>query len=710
MSQWYQQKYRRTLLDMHIPDWNDKFLKQFDPEAYFKALKRANVNAPMIYVQSHTGLCNWPTRSGRMHQGFAGCEDKMTRLFDLCRQDGMSVILYYSLIYNCEEAYRHPEWRMRSVDGGDCFQKGSRYGVCCPNNKKYREFVKAQIEEFSAYFDFEGVFFDMPFWPMNCYCDSCKRRWAEEAGGEMPRIVDWKNPRWRQLAEKRNEWMGEFAQFATDTIKALRPEVSVEHQYGNSLRYWRFGQNELISAASDYIGTDLYGGIEEQSFACKTWYNLTQNQPFQYMTSRCYPELAEHTTTKTPDQLRLHVMTTYAHHGAPLLIDAVDPVGTIDGRVYDLMGDIYREAEPFEKYAARGKMAYDVALYYDLNGKMNVELNGDSVEALENSEYYEPVKRNGFPHHYAAMGAANALRKHHIPYGVINNWKLELLNGPKVVVISDDPGMKGREINAVREYVQNGGALYLSGHSAPELVEEIFQVKWEGPTQETYTYLAPAGASDIMQGEFTREHPLPMPERAMRVSGTPRGTVLAHLTLPWSIPTPKLVFPMEYYGKPVPQDGQNVRFGSIHSNPPGEPTDIPAMLYADYGKGRVIWSALPIEKAIIPQHSRIFAGIIRRLMGNQPFAFGAEAADSVECILFDAPEHRQKLISLINLQEDFNTLPAIDSKIWVRTAKKPVSVLSLPDEKPVNFSWQDGRVEFTVDILKQFKMFAINEA
>ncbi len=97
-------------------------------------------------------------------------------------------------------------------------------------------------------------------------------------------------------------------------------------------------------------------------------------------------------------------------------------------------------------------------------------------------------------------------------------------------------------------------------------------------------------------------------------------------------------------------------------------------------------------------------------MGNQPFAFGAEAADSVECILFDAPEHRQKLISLINLQEDFNTLPAIDSKIWVRTAKKPVSVLSLPDEKPVDFSWQDGRVEFTVDILKQFKMFAINEA
>lgn len=709
MSKWYQHKFRRTLLDMHIPDWNDKFLKQFDPDIYFQALKRANINAPMIYVQSHTGLCNWPTKSGRMHRAFTGCEDKMRRLFELCNSDGMSVILYYSLIYNCEEAYRHPEWRMRSTDGGDCFQLGSRYGVVCPNNSEYREFLKQQIQEFSDYFEFDGVFFDMPFWPMNCYCDSCRRRWAEEVGGEMPTVVDWNDVRWQMTAEKRNVWMGEFAQFATDTIKALRPNVSVEHQYGNSLRYWRFGQNELISQASDYIGTDLYGGIEEQSFACKVWYNLTKNRPFQYMTSRCYPALTEHTTTKSRDLLRLCVMMTYAHHGAPLLIDAVDPIGTIDMRVYDMIGEIYREAEQYEPYTSRGEQVYDVALYYDLNGKMNVERNGDSIEAMENSEYYEPIKRGGFPHHYASLGAANALRRHHIPYGIVNNWKIEQINNARVLVISDDPGMKPRKIDAVRDYVKAGGALYLSGHSAPTLVEEIFGVKWEGFTEESYTYMAPTSDSDIMLGEFTREHPLPMGERAVRVSGSPRGRVLATLTLPWSIPTPQLVFPMEYYGKPIPQDGRTVRFGSIHSNPPGEPTEIPAMLYTEYGKGRVIWSALPFEKAVIPQHSRIFVNVVTELMGDRPFAFGARAADSVECVLFEDAERGQRLISLVNLQEDFNTMPAVDSTVWIRSERRPSAVVKLPEKTPVDFSWSDGRVEFHVDRLHQFKMFAIDD-
>lgn len=709
MEKWYKKKFRRTLLDMHIPDWNDDFLKKFEPEEYFKALKKANINAPMIYIQAHTGLCYWPTKVGRMHRAFVGCEDKMKRLIDMCRADGMSVIVYYSLIYNNEEAYQHPEWVMKSVDGGDCFQKGSRYGVCCPNEKAYREFVKTQIEEFCEFFDFDGVFFDMPFWPMNCYCNSCRDRWDKEVGGEMPYIVNWKDPVWKSLAEKRNIWMGEFAQFATDIVKKIKPDVSVEHQYGNSLRFWKFGNNELISAASDYIGTDLYGGIEEQSFACKTWYNLTQNRPFQYMTSRCYPTLDEHTTSKSYDLLKLCVMLTYAHHGAPLLIDAIDPEGTFDMRVYELMGEINREAENYEPYITRGDMMYDVALYYDLNGKMNVELNGSSVEDLENSEFYEPIQKKGFPHHYASLGAANALRKHHIPFGIINNWKLNLLNAPKVVVISDDPGMKKREMDAVCEFVKNGGGLYLSGHSAPELVEKFFGVKWEGAMEETVAYLAPTEDDGIMLGEFTQKYPLPMSEQPIKVTGIPKGKVLATLTMPWSIPVPKLVFPMEYYGKPIVKDDRVRKFGSIHSNPPGVQTELPGMMYIEYGKGRIIWSSLPIEKSITPQHSRVFVNIVKVLMGDEDFSFGADAADCVECIVFDAPEHGQKLISLVNLQEDFHTMPAIDSHVWIYTDEKPSSIVRLPDETPIEFVWEKGKAKFTVDILKQCEMFAVNK-
>ena len=127
--------------------------------------------------------------------------------------------------------------------------------------------------------------------------------------------------------------------------------------------------NENIALASTYSGGDLYGGIEEQSFACKLYYGATENQPFEYMTSRAYPALSEHTTTKSEDMLRQHVMMTCAHHGANLLIDAIDPVGTMDSRVYERIGKVYREAEAFESVMSLGEQAFDVALYYDLNGE-----------------------------------------------------------------------------------------------------------------------------------------------------------------------------------------------------------------------------------------------------------------------------------------------------------------------------------------------------
>ena len=54
---WYQKNYRRNLVDMHIEDWDESFLSEFDPEEYVRMLKRANVTCAMVYANSHVGLC-----------------------------------------------------------------------------------------------------------------------------------------------------------------------------------------------------------------------------------------------------------------------------------------------------------------------------------------------------------------------------------------------------------------------------------------------------------------------------------------------------------------------------------------------------------------------------------------------------------------------------------------------------------------------------
>lgn len=111
-EQWYSRSFRRNLVDMHIDDWNPEFLAQFDPKAYFECLKTAHIQTPMIYIHSHVGLCNWDSATGRVHRAFAG-RNKVRELFDLCHGAGMSVVAYYSLIYN--------NWLMTPIRSGVCW-------------------------------------------------------------------------------------------------------------------------------------------------------------------------------------------------------------------------------------------------------------------------------------------------------------------------------------------------------------------------------------------------------------------------------------------------------------------------------------------------------------------------------------------------------------------------------------------------------------
>ncbi len=684
MAQWYERSYRRNLIDMHIEDWDEEFLSRFDPDAYFRDLRAAHVASPMIYLQSHVGYCYWPTKSGRMHRAFVGREGLMRRLFDLCHGDGMQVIAYYSLVYNnwaCEE---HPEWRMLDVAGKGSRESGERYGWCCPNNAAYRAFVDTQVGEMCAYVAFEGIFFDMTFWPTVCYCESCRARWAAEVGGDMPTVVDWSDPRWRTFQAKRQEWLGEFASAVTACLKRRKPACSVEHQFSTAMHFWRFGVNENIVRASDYVGGDLYGGLAEQSFACKLYRGLSPHQPFEYMTSRCFPDLREHTTTKSPAQLALSVMTTLLHHGACVMIDAIDPRGTHDHRVYERIGEAYRTAEAYEPFL-EGDPVEDVGISFSLDGKMDAGRGPIPVGHREAEDASQP-------HQAAALGAAGSLREHHIPFGVV--CRGHRLDTFRVLVLPDVPFMDAREVAEVSAFVKGGGALYLSGRSAPSLVEEVFAGHLEGRTEETITYMAPTAAGQEMLPGFTSDYPMALAMKQALLAGASRGEMLATITLPYTVP------------RSGGAGDVSRRFASIHSDPPGRTTQWPALLRARLGKGTVVWAAAPIEAALRPTHSDAFAAIVRHL--GRDFSFSSDAPDVVEVMLFDAPLKHRRLVAMINLQDRSSPLPVHDFSISVRAPAAPSRVLRLPEETPVPFSWAaTGLVTVRIDRLGLFALLAI---
>lgn len=667
--QWYSRDWRRHLMDMHIDDWDDAFLADFSPEQYFAYLKRAKVQSPMIYLQSHAGHCYFPTKVGHMHRSFIGHEDRIRRLIEMCRADGMHVVGYYSLIYNTYEEDRHPEWRIiADGEGRSNRQRGGRYGQCCPNNPEYRAFVTEQLKEIAAYFTLDGMFHDMLFWPARCRCEYCRRRYEQATGRpELPTRTDWHDPAWLDFARLRTEWMGEFAMWATkETKRILGEHITVEHNYANAVAGdWANGATELVNDACEYAGGDLYGDLYNHSFTAKYYYAITKHQPFEYMTVRCDDRLNQHTVNKCDEALSKEVMLTAAHHGASLIIDAIDPAGTMDMRVAERLGRVFERQIPYEPYFS-GDMITDVGVFYPTTGRFNPDGQAYSAKTC-------------------CVRTVRTLIENHVPVGIVANGYTDRLRQYPFVFAPGVAGMWAADRTAMIDYVREGGTLYFSGAGEPDLIRELLGGSPGGWTQEKRTYIAPLPEYETLFGGFNAAYPLPEEYRLPIVHLTSDEGVLARITLPRTVP-----------------GGRD--FASIHSDPPMIPTDHPAVVVRRYGAGTVIWSAGPIEEDDRLAYRQIVMSLLRRFYPVERQRVSAEGARQVEIVSFRDGDRIR--ISAVDLLYSDERLPAPSVRISVQTDNPDAHVRLLPGGERVESSYDDGRISFT---LGGFDLFAMAE-
>jgi len=686
---WYKESRRRNLVDMHIEDWNESFLSRFDPKKYVKMLKIANVRSAMIYANSHVGYCYWPTKVGHMHRGIKR-RDIMGETLFLCHKEGMDVILYYSLIFNNWAHEKYPQWRIVNIEGNHSRMKRpgrtARYGVCCPNSYEYRKFVFDQIAEFCRNYDFEGVFFDGTLWPVVCYCANCKKRYKEEVGEDIPTVIDWDDSSWIKFQKKREEWLAEFAAMATNAVKKYKPEVAIQHNSATVPVSWLLGVTELLTEHYDYCSGDFYGGVAEQSFICKLYYNLTPNMPFEFMIYIGYPNPSDHTTAKPKELIECRAFLAIAHNGAFLIIDAIDPIGTQDERKYRMIGSIYREIGEYEKYLG-GELCQDLAIYFSFDSKMDFAENGKRVSP----EIFGGVAQK-LPHVEAALGAAEALRTSHIPFGVVTKRNLKELPRFQVVILPNVSRLSDEEADAIKEYVASGGSVYASKFTLKSKLSEILGVVSMEETREKFTYIAPTLEGKKLLPEINEEYPLSISDSQIKAEFSSRGEVIATITLPYT-------------------DPDDPKFASIHSNPPDASTDYPAIICKKFGKGKIVWSSAPIEAYAVQslKHRSIFNNIIKFLVQN-PLSFEAEAPACMEILLFHKPQEKRYLINLVNFQSEIGlpNIPVSNVTLKVKMKGKPLKAASLPDETPVAFKREGDYVSMKVPTIRTFRMLSLD--
>jgi Beta-galactosidase len=650
---------------MHIDDWNDVFLSKLDTEDIVSTLKNAGTQNIVVKGKPHTGLCYWPCSIGRMHRGLKG-RDYIGEMIELCHTNGIDVIVYYSQIFDNWAYDNHPSWRCVYVDGlsskekAHHFFKKGRYGVVCPNNVEYREYVKANLQELNRNYKFEGMFLDMPFWPEVCYCMSCRERYLKESGKELPRVVDWNDTGWKEFQYAREKWMGEFAAFSTGCIKEINPEVTVEHNFAVALFPWQFANTDFVMDACDYAGGDYYGGYLQQTFACKYYKNVSPNLPFSYITSRCDPDLVHHTTTKTREELLLHAITALVHNGAFSICDGMNPDGTICNEAYDdVIKKVFDDTGRYEKYV-NGKLLSNVSIWFATHSKFEMTGNGESVSE-------QKLDIEGFAEGKVKMAAI--LRENNIPFEVVASRNLKDIRDD-VLVISDTISIRDDEMDAIEEYVKSGGNLYISGFIGHKKLLELLEIDYKGMTEHSFTYMNPAEKGKAVFEGFNEKNPLTVNSSQHIVKIKGQCDVLATITLPYTLTDTE-------------------QFASIHSNPPGIATDMPAVVLKNIGKGRIMWLAASIEKSKPYMSRKVVNNLVKYLCSELKFTSNAPAF--VEILGWEKDGRRY--YAAINQQEVMPISPVYDVFIEVPGKIDKARRLDNGGEIAVMYDGKKSRIE-----------------
>ena len=689
----YQRGWRRMLVDMEIPGWDVRFLREFDPVAKADLYAEAGLSAVMFSCKALTGLCFWPTEVGEMHPGIGG-RDVVGETAAALRERGIAGCAYYSVIYDNWAHEHHPEWRVESrVKRTSGPSPADRHGLCCPNNPGYREYIAAQIADLYGRYDFECAFCDMSFWPGVCVCSHCRKRFFDEEGDQIPNTIDWTDPAWCAFQAARERWILDFQALVTGAMHEARPGMAVYHNFAPAPANWVLGVPFTVTDQSDFLGGDLYGDAVEQLVITKLMNNLSRSRPVEYMTFAT-TSAHEHVGLKSPEHMRSQVLGATSQGAAFMFIDAVDPVGTANVRVYDRVRDAFEAAMSFEPWLG-GSPIEDVAIYYSSESKMAFAENGSALG--------DPIGFEPYPHRDAVRGACRILQRAHLPFGVITRRQLGELDRYHVVVLPNVLRMDSEEVSAIRDYVERGGCVYASGYTS--LVEtrgvrnddfmlaDVFGVHLVNEAVGRVMFAKPATERmrklfDPQRHLTTTPLPAPLDGGLLRIRAAKGTRVLATLSLP--------------YGHPEMGHVDQDNWGSIHASPPWEDTTAPVLAERRFGNGRAVYSSFDIEREESDANVRVFASLITDLLGDEA-SVRCETHPGVWVAGFRGPREGDVKVTLLNsppalVPEATLQLRAMDGRRWI-------GMRDLPSERSVPYRVSaDGSLRATIRHLPELTM------
>ncbi len=649
--------YRQVHLDFHTSPAIPGIGSRFSKEQFAKALRLGHVDSITLFSKCHHGYAYHPSDANIMHPGLDF--DLLKEQLDVCKEVGVNAPVYLSAGLDEKEASVHPEWlNVPSPGAGPDFVNRAYYKLFCYNTP-YLDKLAAQVEEVMIRYNPVGIFLDISA-ERTCYCTSCIASMREKG-------LDPKNP--EDVKKHGKDVYAAYCRRMEEVIHKHNPEATIFHNAGNIDR----GRRDVADFDTHFELESLpTGGWGYDHFPMSAAYVKNLGKEYLGMTGKFHTSWGEFGGFKHPNALRYEAALSISLGAKCSIGDQLHPTGEMNLATYGLIGKAYAEVEKKEEWCRDAKGIADIAIL------SAVAVNGKTQQ-------YELADR----------GASRMLLEGKYLFDIID---LDTsFDGYKLVVIPDCVKTDCDLARRIEKYVSDGGKILVSGSSCLDRKNGDFAVElgvsYDGECEYKPTYMVPAEQTEMINGITSYV----MYSDSLKITPKSGSEVFAYRADPYFNRTP------EHFSshKHTPDKPDDRHTGAVYN---GNTAYIAWNIFGEYATiGSLCLKELvhnAIERLIGNEKTVTVSGIPDR--GVVTLTSQAEKDRLVAHMLFAHTCIRGEKTEVIE-----DTVPLYNIKMEIKSERKPASVRIVPESKPIDFVYDNGKIFFTVPEMEIHAMVEI---
>ncbi len=652
--------YRRTLR------WGQTNITERDPVRYDipwwrDYWKRTSIQG--VIINAGGIVAYYPSKFPLHHRAeFLNGRDLYGELAKAAHEDGLAVLARMDSNRTAEDFFRaHPDWFARK-ESGEPYRAEDKY-VTCVNSPYYDEYLPGILTEIIGRSHPEG-FADNSWSGLArdniCYCGNCASRFQSKIGRELPKKKDWNDTVYRRWIEWNYQRRLDIWDLNNRVTKAAGgPDclwigmnsgsiTSQSHSFRNFTEICKRSEFVLLDhqARTDATGFQQNGDTGKLVHGIIGWDKVVPESMALYQ---------QRVASKPEPEARMWMVEGMAggiqpwwHH-----------VGAYhdDRRMYHTAEPIFRWHKENEQY---------------LTNRLPVAAIG-VVWSQPNTDYFgrdNAAELVDLPY----RGFTQALLRARIPYLSVNAEYIERDSGSLAALVLPNMGaMSNQQCEAVRRFVQRGGALIASGASS--LYDEWGDARPDFALADLFGAHAPSGelgrkpqaqvnsylrlAPELrarVPGPHAKEEPAATGERHAVLRGfdetdiVPFGGILDSMRV-----DPRAIVPLTFVPAfpAFPPEAAWMR----------EPkTDIPGLVL----NGRVAYLAADLDRRYarsnLPDHGNLLANIARWAIGERN-PLEVHGAGLLDCHLYR--QSTRLILHLVNLTNEGTWRGLLDELINV---------------------------------------------